>query len=290
MKNSVEKIRNITVIGLVLNVFLSSAKAVGGVIFHSQSLIADAVHSLSDLVTDIAVLVGVKYWNAPPDESHPYGYGRVEAVVSAAIGVILGAVAVELAWDAFDTVKSGKYTVPELPAFWIALFSIFSKELLYQVTGKIAKECSSTALAANAKHHRSDALSSIPVAAAIIISNIFPQIKYVDQAGAFIVSFFIMLSAWQIVKPALDELCDAGNCELQKQILEIASGYPQISAVHHIRTRRIGRNIVGEIHVRVEPDITVREGYIIARQLETEILSANGRISDMSILVEPAED
>lgn len=289
MDTSAKKIRDITVIGLVLNILLTASKAVGGFLFNSQALIADAVHSCSDLVTDFAVLVGVKYWNIPADESHPYGHGRIETVISAFIGVLLAGVAVGLSSEAVMTIRNGEYTVPGMAALWIAVFSIFSKEVLFRATVAVARRCSSSALEANAAHHRSDALSSIPVAAAVVISNIFPQLKYVDQIGAFVVSAFIIMSAWQIIKPAIDELCDAGDCNAQHKIREIAEKYPQISSVHLIRTRRIGKTVTGDLHIMVVPDITVREGHRIAHQLKAEILAENSQISDITIHVEPAE-
>lgn len=290
MDTASKKIRNITVVGLILNISLTVAKAVGGILFHSQSLVADAVHSCSDLVTDFAVLVGVKYWNAPPDECHPYGHGRIETIISAAIGVILVGVALGLLRDAVLTIKSGEYAVPGMAAFWIAVFSVFSKEILFRMTVAVARTCSSTALEANAAHHRSDALSSIPVALAVVISNIFPQFKYVDQIGAIIVSAFIIYSAWQIIKPAIDELCDAGDHNVGEKIRDIAKKYPQITSIHLIRTRRVGKTTTGDLHIMVDPDMTVRESHHIAHLLKSEILSENGEIADITIHVEPAEN
>ena len=289
MENYIRKIKNITVAGLVLNMFLTSAKAVGGYFFHSQALIADAVHSLSDLVTDIAVLAGVRYWSAPPDESHPYGYGRIETIVSAVIGLVLAGVAVQLVYEAVCTIVAGKSQRPGFPAFWIAVFSVISKEILYRLTVKVSLECSSSALKANAMHHRSDAASSIPVAIALLTADIFPQIKYADQVGAVLVSVFIFHSSWQIIKPAFDELSDAGDKELQNKIRSVALLHPEITSIHLIRTRRIGKHITGDLHISVNPGITVLEGHDIAHRLKSEILSSDGGTIDITIHVEPDE-
>ena len=192
MQDNIEKIKKITVYGLVLNIFLTAAKATGGVLFFSQALIADAVHSLSDLVTDVIVLAGVKYWSAPPDESHPYGYGRIETIVSAVIGLILAGVAADLAIGAVKTVISGVDRTPELPALWIALFSVVSKEILYRKTVKTAVECSSAALRANAMQHRSDAVSSIPVALALLISAVLLELlEHIRSVFVIFLSFTV---------------------------------------------------------------------------------------------------
>ena len=289
MENNIQKIKKITAAGLILNIALTSAKAVGGYFFHSQSLIADAVHSLSDLVTDLIVLCGIKYWSAPPDDSHPYGYGRIETIVSAIIGLVLAGVAVDLAFEAVKTVISGTAKKPDFPAFWIALFSIISKEILYRKTMDVAAECSSSALKANAMHHRSDAASSIPVALALLIVYIFPQIKYIDQVGAVLVAIFILYSAWQIVKPSFDELSDAGDRILQDKIRRTALSFPQIRSVHLIRTRKTGNRVTGDMHISVNPGITVTEGHKIAHRLKAEILSDDGGTVDITIHVEPEE-
>ena len=289
MESNIQKIRKITIAGLILNVALTSMKAVGGYLFHSQSLIADAVHSLSDLTTDLIVLFGVKYWSAPPDESHPYGYGRIETIVSALIGLILAGVAVDLACEAVKAVFSGAATKPEFPAFWIALFSIISKEILCRKTMDVSVECSSSALKANAMHHRSDAASSIPVALALLAAYIFPQMKYADQLGAVLVSMFILHSAWQIVKPSFDELSDAGDRTLQEKIRRTALSHPQIRSVHLVRTRKTGNHITGDMHIFVSPEITVSEGHKIAHRLKLEIISEDGGTADITIYVEPDE-
>ncbi|MBR2963909.1 MAG: cation transporter, partial [Lentisphaeria bacterium] len=186
MKQNLKTIRTVqfvTVVGMTLNIVLSIAKAAGGVLFHSQALLADAVHSLSDLVTDLAVIFGVKYWSAPPDRQHPYGHGRIETLVSAFIGIALAAVAVGLAWDAIGTIRHGSEHGPAGFAFAIAVFSIISKEVLFRWTRAKARQVHSSAMEANAWHHRSDAISSIPAAIAIAVAYFFPKLQFIDPVG-----------------------------------------------------------------------------------------------------------
>ena len=210
----VRRVRFVTLIGLGVNVLLTAAKAVGGIVFRSQALIADAVHSLSDLATDLAVIFGVKYWSAPPDSSHPYGHGKIETLVSAFIGIALALVALGLVSDAVATLRSENDSGgPGLPAFFIALFSVFSKEWLFRWTRREARKLNSKAVEANAWHHRSDAISSIPAAIAVSLAYFFPDLHFIDPVGAILVSFFIFHAAWKIVKPTLLELSEAGNPE-----------------------------------------------------------------------------
>ena len=207
----VERVRSVTFVGMLLNIVLTLLKAVGGILFQSQVLVADAVHSLSDLVTDLAVIFGVKYWSAPPDESHPYGHGRIETLVSAFIGIALVLVASGLIGDAVAVLRAGTEQRPGLPAFFIALVSILLKEWLFRWTRSEGRKMNSKALEANAWHHRSDAFSSIPAAIAVILAHFFPALHFVDPLGAILVSIFIFHAAWKIVKPTLFELSDAGG-------------------------------------------------------------------------------
>lgn len=147
---TIRTVRFVTVVGMELNIVLAVAKAAGGLLFYSQALLADAVHSLSDLVTDLAVIFGVKYWSAPPDRQHPYGHGRIETLVSAFIGIALAAVAVGLVWDAVGTLRHGSEHGPAGFAFAIAVFSVVSKEILFRWTRAKARAVHSTAMEANA--------------------------------------------------------------------------------------------------------------------------------------------
>ena len=291
MKQNLKTIRTVqfvTVVGMTLNIVLSIAKAAGGVLFHSQALLADAVHSLSDLVTDLAVIFGVKYWSAPPDRQHPYGHGRIETLVSAFIGIALAAVAVGLAWDAIGTIRHGSEHGPAGFAFAIAVFSIISKEVLFRWTRAKARQVHSSAMEANAWHHRSDAISSIPAALAIAVAYFFPKLQFIDPVGAILVSFFVLYAAWTIVRPTLQELSETGvSREEQAKIYRMATSLPGILGAHALRTRNTGGAIWADIHIIVDPDMTVREGHDLSHQVRDLLVNSDLNIVDVVVHLEP---
>ena len=286
--HTVRTVQFVTFVGMLLNIVLVLAKAAGGWFFYSQALIADAVHSLSDLVTDLAVIFGVKYWSAPPDHSHPYGHGRIETLVSAFIGIALAVVAVGLAWDAVGTLRNGADHGPAGFAFLIALFSVVSKEIVFRWTRAKAREVQSIAMEANAWHHRSDALSSIPAAIAIAVAYFFPKLHFVDALGAIVVSFFILISAWKIIQPTLQELSEAGvSKEDQAKIYRMAASLPGILGAHALRTRNAGGAIWADIHIIVDPDMTVREGHDLSHKVRDLLVGSDLNIVDVVVHLEP---
>ena len=284
----VRRVRFVTLIGLVVNVLLTVAKAVGGIVFRSQALIADAVHSLSDLATDLAVIFGVKYWSAPPDSSHPYGHGKIETLVSAFIGIALALVALGLVSDAVATLRSENDSGgPGLPAFFIALFSVFSKEWLFRWTRREARKLNSKAVEANAWHHRSDAISSIPAAIAVSLAYFFPDLHFIDPVGAILVSFFIFHAAWKIVKPTLLELSEAGNPEREAKLKWIALSVEGVRGVHQVRCRQVGSSSLADLHILVAPEMTVRDSHALSHRVRRAILDAIPEVTDVVIHVEP---
>ena len=277
---------------MILNIFLVIAKGAGGIMFHSQALLADAIHSLSDLATDLAVIFGVKYWSAPPDESHPYGHGKIETLITSFIGFALAGVAFGIAWDAVSSIRSETESRPALIAFIIAVISIFSKEILFRWTRVEARKIRSRALEANAWHHRSDAISSVPVAIAIALSHFVPELYFIDPLGAVVVAFFIFYAAWKIIKPALFELTEASSSRREDKIKELARQIHSIKEVHAIRTRRLGSVCHADMHVMVDPEMTVAAGHSAAHELKKKIMETDSDIADVLIHVEPfvAED
>ncbi len=286
---TIRRVRRATVAGMVVNVALAAAKGAGGVAFSSQALVADAVHSLSDLVTDIALLFGVRYWSAPPDAEHPYGHGKIETVITAFIGLALGAVAFELVLDAVRTIGAdGERAAPGVFAFVIALVSIVVKELLFRWTRREARQIGSSGLEANAWHHRSDAASSIPAAAAIALARLFPSVGYIDQLGAILVSILIFHSAWKIMRPALLELTEGGGEDHAAEIEAVALAVPGVRSVHAVRARHIGSSIQADLHIRVDGDLTVARGHEIAHEVKKAVLASGTGVADVIVHVEPA--
>ena len=282
-------IRRVTVAGAVMNVLLALAKLAGGIWASSQALVADAVHSLSDLFTDAAIIVGVKYWVMPADKEHPYGHGKIEGAVTALIGVTVAVVAVEIAWDGVKTLVWGEPKTPGLAACCVALASVAVKEALYRWTHAVARRRNSPATEANAWHHRSDAISSLPVAAAVAVAHFWPSLKWLDAVGAVLVGGFILHVAWRIVKPAFEGLTDANCDEATAEIERIALGVKGVRGVHHVRTRRYGGTIQADLHVQVDRNVSLIDGHAIGHDVKAAVLAAGIGVTDATIHVEPDE-
>jgi len=286
----ISEVRRVTLIGLVINVALSALKFAAGIVGNSQAVVADAVHSLSDTITDVAVLVGVKFWSKPPDECHPYGHRRIEFLVTIFIGLLLAAVALGLSYNALSTLREVENSPPGAIAFFAAVVSIFTKEALYRWTFSKGKEIKSTALIANAWHHRSDGLSSIPAAVAVAGAALFPGLAFLDRLGAIVVSMFILQAAWKIVRPSVEQLVDRGAPEeICLGIEQLAFATPGVQEVHAIRTRHIGSGIEVDLHVLVDPSMSVEEGHAISEEVKRRLIEYVSDVVDVVVHLEPYE-
>ena len=278
----------ITWIGMLANILLSVIKFAAGIIGHSQAVVADAVHSLSDLSTDIAVLVGVRFWTAPADESHPHGHRRIETLVTALIGAILALIGLGLGYRALATLRHPAGSPPTWIAFIAAVVCIASKEVLYRRTAAVGKRVRSSAVIANAWHHRSDALSSVPAALAVLGTQLFPEWSFLDHMGAVVVSLFILKAAWKITRPALGELVDEAAPERVRENIErVALATPGVKHVHALRTRYVGSALQVDLHVNVDRQITVHEGHEIAEQVQRHLLAEEPDVVDVVVHIEP---
>ena len=284
----IRAVSRVTYGGMAVNALVALVKGGIGVWGHSQALVADAVHSVSDLATDFAVVFGVRFWTAPADEDHPYGHGKMQSLVTLFIGAALLAVAVGLAMDAVSALRRPSRETPGAAALAAALVSVVAKELLYRWTRRVADRVGSPALAANAWHHRSDALSSIPVAVAVAVAWIWPSLWWVDSAGAVVVSVCIVRVAWQIARPALAELLDAGVHEKAEKVTAIARAVPGVCAVHKVRVRRSGGTFQADLHVEVRPTLTVADGHALGHDVKRAVLGAGIDVTDALIHLEPS--
>ncbi len=293
LNNSITEVENheikkVTWIGLFVNLILSLLKFTVGILGYSQAIVADAVHSVSDMATDAAVLIGVKYWSAPPDKDHPYGHWRIETIITGFIGIALAAVAVGIGYNAIATLKDHCIETPRWIAIIGALVSIIVKEFLYHWNVKVGRKVKSSALIANAWHHRSDALSSIPALLAVAISVIKPQWAFVDHIGAIIVSLIILKVSWDIVLPALKKLSDSGvSAKETEHIRSIAMRVDGVKDAHAIRTRDAGHGIFVDMHVLVDGDISVSEGHSISEKVQDEIIKNGPDVLDVVVHIEP---
>ena len=291
MDGNVREVKRVTWVGLATNVALSIMKLVGGTLGRSHAVVADGVHSLSDTATDLAILIGVHYWSAPPDASHPHGHKRIETLISAVIGLILAGVAVGLIFDAVSSIHGVEQEPPLWIAFYVALISILAKELLYRYTVSVGKRIGSSAVVANAWHQRSDMLSSIPAALAVLGAKVLPEWPFLDSIGALVVSLLILRAAWQIVLPALKQLTDSGaSPEELKEIEAIASEIAGVLNVHAIRTRYMGAGLHVDLHIEVDGDLTVRKGHDLSMSVKQVLIKQGPNIHDVVVHLEPEGD
>ena len=288
LRNHVSLVRRVTWLGIAVNVLIAAAKAVAGVACSSQALVADAVHSASDLVTDLAVLFSVRHWTAPADEDHPYGHGKIESLVTLLISAALAFAAWELASNAVVHLLRGRVeSSPGATALAVAVGGIVLKELLFVVTRSAAKKARSTALEANAWHHRSDALSSIPVAAAVAVVWVFPSLWWADAAGALLVSAFVAHVAWKLARPALQVLTDAQIGTKADAVAAVAAGVKGVKGVHKPRARRYGSSFQADIHIQVDASLSVAEGHDIGHAVKEAVVGAGLDVEDVVVHVEP---
>jgi cation diffusion facilitator family transporter len=284
-------IQKVTWGGMIVNVVLAGIKFLVGYLGSSQAVVADAVHSLSDMTTDIAVLFGVKFWSAPPDSTHPYGHQRIEELVTVAIGLVLAAVAVGLAYNALVTIREDHIRNIGWVAVSGPILSIIGKEALYRWTVHVGENVRSSAVIANAWHHRSDALSSVPALVAVVVAALYPGWGFVDHIGAVLIACFILKVSWDIVIPALQGLIDTGaSAKTQAHIKTLAMGVTGVKSTHAIRTRRVGSRLLIDLHILVEPEMTVRAGHKISEDVKKKLLNDETEILDVVVHLEPYDE
>ena len=283
-------VRKVTWAGFAVNLLLSGLKFGAGYFGRSQALVADAIHSLTDTTTDLAVIAGSHYWSRPPDECHPYGHRRLETLVTVFIGLMLAAAGAGIGWHAVSSLSAKPGAPPGWVALGAALASIATKEILYRWTAAAGKKIKSPALAANAWHHRTDAISSVPVLIAVGGALAYPSWSFLDLIGAAVVSVFILHAALKIIWPAISELVDAGAPgEIKQHIAKIAIQASGVQEAHGIRTRYISSSILADLHIVVKGSLSVRDGHNIAEDVRSRIIAGIPEVIDVVIHVDPPE-
>lgn len=290
-----DQIARVTLVGSVVNLLLVGVKFVAGIAGHSAAMISDAVHSLSDFVTDIVVLVFVRISAQPQDEGHDYGHGKFETMATLLIGLALAAAAIGIvvsgagklaAWLQGEDLPS-----PGKLALWAALLSILAKEVLYQYTRIKGQKLDSPALEANAWHHRSDALSSVGAAigigGAILLGN---RWTVLDPLASIVVGLMLVKVAWDLMGPSFRELTDSSlPKETEAEMLEIIRGIDGVQDPHNLRTRRVGNRIVAEVHIRLDGSQSLSEAHEKATEVERRIKARFGQQSHIVVHMEPVK-
>ena len=279
--------------GSAVNVVLLVFKFVAGFFGGSAAMIADAVHSLSDFITDVIVLLFVRLSSKPEDSDHDYGHGKYETLATSLIGLALLCVGVMIMYNGVHSIVSAvmgnPLPQPGMIALAAALVSIALKEWAYRFTAKVGRECESQAVVANAWHHRSDALSSIGTAVGIGGAILLgAKWAVLDPIAAVVVSVFIIRTAWQLTKKSAGELLEQSlPAEMEREIETIVAREPMASEVHHLRTRRIGSHIAIEMHLRMPGDISLYESHQHATNIEQKLRKRFGASTHIGLHVEP---
>ena len=290
------RIYRVTLLGSVVNMLLLVAKFVAGILGHSAAMIADAVHSLSDFVTDVIVLVFVRLSNKPADDDHAYGHGKYETIATSIIGIALLAVACMLGWEGLTKIYAficgEQLQSPGHIALAAAIVSILSKEWVYRITRKVAFETESSALEANAWHHRSDALSSIGTAigigGAVLLGNSWAVL---DPIAAVVVSVFIIKTAYMLIRKSSGELLEERlPSDTENLIRDIVYRTREVKDIHHLYTRRIGSTIAIEMHLRLPGDMPLAEAHRRASEIERNLRSEFGAGTHIMLHLEPIKN
>ena len=279
--------------GGAVNVMLLLFKFVAGIVGHSAAMIADAVHSLSDFLTDIIVLIFVRISAKPTDKSHDYGHGKYETLAMTLIGVALLAVAIGIVYHALTDIilwaHGGNLKAPGMLALWAALLSIILKEAIFHYSIRVAHKVNSQAVEANAWHHRSDALSSIGTAIGIGGAIFLGQRWAVlDPIAGIVVGLFIIKVAIDLLRNGIGDLMEQSLPDaIEDEILALAASIPGVTEPHALRTRRIGNHYAIELHILMDDDISLREAHQKSEEVENILREHYGNDTHIAVHVEP---
>lgn len=286
LKERENRIRSITLWGILANIFLMAVKIFSGVLIRSSALVADGFHSLSDLATDFVVLAGARLSNRPPDEAHPYGHKRFETLATQVVGLILLVVGFGFIWKASAAIFRGEENFPGGIVLVVAGISVVAKEILFYLTRKISRETHSTALYANAWHHRSDSLSSL----AVLIGGVASLLGwgYADNVATVVVGLMIIGVAGRILYEGLIEITEhSADKESIEKIGKILSKEQDVLDWHALRTRRVGGELFVDLHLLVDPEISVRDSHVICERVEDRIDKELKKPVNVLIHIEP---
>lgn len=298
MRNEISKEqqgRKTTLIGFYTNIVLSILKIVAGIIGKSGAMLADGVHSISDFFTDVVVILGLKLSEKPEDDCHNYGHGKYEALATAIISIFLGIVGFEIlkagVVNIIAVIRGSILPRPGFIALIVAIISIIVKEILYQYTVKIGKHIKSPSIIANAWHHRSDALSSIGTTVGIGGSILLgSKWTILDPIASVIVSIFIFKVAFDILKPAINELIETSLSHKEiDRIRSIMQQNPSVKSYHKLRTRKIGSKVVLEMHIVVDNSLDIITAHNLTTEIESDIKDIFGDSTIITLHIEPKD-
>ncbi len=288
-----KEIYRVTLVGFVVNLILSAAKLAAGILGRSGAMVADAIHSFSDMATDIAVIIFARISSKPKDDGHDYGHGKYETLATIIISLALAAVGIGILSSSIGSIRTilegGTLPRPGAVALVAAVVSIVAKEILYRYTVRVGRRIDSPSVIANAWHHRSDALSSLGTLAGIGCAYFLGEKwRIADPIAALLVAVFIFKIALDLIRTGLGELLEKSlPADVEQEILSIVTANPEIRSPHNLRTRRIGASIAIEVHVRVDGAMSVAHSHALTVDIEHRLRARFGAGTMIAIHVEP---
>lgn len=282
--------KRVTLVGAAVNLVLSLLKIVVGIVGHSQSLIADGIHSLSDLATDVLVYLAAHHAHKEADAEHPYGHARFETLATVGLGALLVGIAMVIVWDSANRMLHvEKLLQPGFLALVVALISVASKEVLYQYTWLAAKQTRSKLMEANAWHHRTDAISSIVVL--VGIAGNMAGFIYLDAIAAAIVGIMVAFIGLRLIVDSSRELVDeALDADRVEKIREKIMTVPGVRELHFLRTRTMGNQALVDVHIIVSPMISVSEGHLISERVRQVLIQEVDEVYEVMVHIDPEDD
>ena len=288
-----KEIYRVTLVGFVVNLILSAAKLAAGILGRSGAMVADAIHSFSDMATDIVVIVFARISSKPKDDGHDYGHGKYETLATIIISLALAAVGIGILSSSIGSIRTilegGTLPRPGAVALVAAVVSIVAKEILYRYTARVGRRIDSPSVIANAWHHRSDALSSLGTLAGIGCAYFLGEKwRIADPIAALLVAVFIFKIALDLIRTGLGELLEKSlPADVEQEILSIVTANPEVREPHNLRTRRIGASIAIEVHVRVDGAMSVAHSHALTVDIEHRLRARFGAGTMIAIHVEP---
>ena len=288
-----KEIYRVTLVGFVVNLILSAAKLAAGILGRSGAMVADAIHSFSDMATDIVVIVFARISSKPKDDGHDYGHGKYETLATIIISLALAAVGIGILSSSIGSIRTilegGTLPRPGAVALVAAVVSIVAKEILYRYTVRVGRRIDSPSVIANAWHHRSDALSSLGTFAGIGCAYFLGEKwRIADPIAALLVAVFIFKIALDLIRTGLGELLEKSlPADVEQAILSIVTANPEVREPHNLRTRRIGASIAIEVHVRVDGAMSVAHSHALTVDIEHRLRARFGAGTMIAIHVEP---
>jgi cation diffusion facilitator family transporter len=281
--------KKVTLIGGISNALLGVIKLIGGTLFHSHALIADGLHSFSDLIADGMVLLASKYGSLDADDTHPYGHQRIETAATFLLSLLLILAGVGIAWDSVYELMHASYTMPQWLSLPVICVSILANEALFHYTLHVGKRISSKLIIANAWHHRTDSASSLVVLIGLLGS--LAGYAYLDTVAAIIVALMIAKMGWDYGWHSIKELVDtAVSPSLLAQIEQVIQNVPGVEKIHQLRSRFMGENVLIDVHILVSPKISVSEGHYIAQHVHQALVNQIDSVTDVIVHVDPEDD